>query len=121
MPYHVSMDTPLNPIDEACEAVGGAASLARRLKVKPPTISQWSKGFDVATGQQLGGALKQDARPIPEKRCPEIELETAARVTVERLRTDVRWVRVVDPLWPHEGGRPCIDVMGPTQEVRHAA
>lgn len=114
------MDTPNNPIDEACEAVGGAASLARRLNVKPPTISQWAKGFlNVEAGQQSRGAVKLDARPVPKERCPAIELETAARVSVERLRADVRWVRVADPLWPHQGGRPCIDVMGPTQEVRH--
>lgn len=123
MPYHECMDAPTNPIDEACGAVGSAAELARRLDVKPPTISQWARGFDEQTGELRDLAtLKSDSqwRPIPERRCPAIELVTAGRVRVERLRPDVRWVRVPDAEWPGSDGRPCIDVMG-EREVRHAA
>ncbi|WP_457425633.1 YdaS family helix-turn-helix protein [Roseateles sp. P5_E7] len=84
------------------DELGGPASVARMCGIKPPSVIGWN-------GR------------IPKERCPEIELGTSARVPVERLRTDVRWVRVADPLWPHPEGRPCIDVMGPTQQVRHAA
>jgi DNA-binding transcriptional regulator YdaS (Cro superfamily) len=47
---------------------------------------------------------------VPKERCPAIERETGAKWTVEKLRPDVRWVRVPDPQWPHPKGRPCIDV-----------
>lgn len=49
-------------------------------------------------------------RRLPADRCPAIERATNGAVAVERLRPDVRWVRVPDPAWPHPDGRPCIDV-----------
>ena len=109
------MNATVNPLEQACDAVGSAAELARRLGVKPPTISQWALGFDEATGRLRDIAtLRADSRwrPIPKERCPEIELVTAGQVVVEALRPDVCWVRVDDAAWPGGRGRPCIDVMG---------
>ncbi len=62
-------------------------------------------------------------RQTPTERCPSIERATEGRVTCEELRADVRWLRVLDPAWPHPGGRPCLDVAGPvaTQEGDRAA
>ena len=57
---------------------------------------------------------------VPAERCPAIERATEGRVACEALRPDVRWARVPDPLWPHPGGRPCIDVAAPA-EVDEAA
>ena len=59
-------------------------------------------------------------RSTPQDRCPAIERATAAAITVEDLRPDVRWLRVPDADWPHPQGRPCIDVAAPsTVEVSH--
>lgn len=118
------MDTQQNPIQLACNAVGSAAQLARLIDVKPPTISQWDKGFDEVTGKLRDLAMLRPAspwRPVPEKRCPAIEWATEGKVTVESLRPDISWVRVPDAAWPNSAGRPCIDVIGPAEELRHAA
>ena len=56
-------------------------------------------------------------RPTPPDRCPAIERATEGRVTCEELRPDVAWQRIPDPIWPHAGGRPCIDVAAPLREV----
>lgn len=50
------------------------------------------------------------ARGVPVDRAPAIELATGGAVTVEELRPDVSWVRVLDAQWPRGRGRPCIDV-----------
>jgi DNA-binding transcriptional regulator YdaS (Cro superfamily) len=115
------MNAPPNAIELASQIVGSARALARRIGVKPPTVSQWIKGLDGASVQ-----ASSDARLIPKDRCPAIELATGGAVTVEQLRADVRWVRVPDPAWPHPDGRPCIDVATPASvelagEARHAA
>ena len=60
---------------DACIRVGGQASLARILGVKPPTVNQWI-GAD---------------RPIPAERCPAIERATDGAVRCEELRPDVDW------------------------------
>lgn len=63
------------PISKVCEIVGGQATLARLLKVSPPTVHQWITG----------------ERPIPAERCPAVERATAGQVTCEMLRPDVDW------------------------------
>ncbi|WP_412479891.1 transcriptional regulator [Azonexus sp. IMCC34839] len=70
-----------------------AAAIARFIGVTPAFISQWKKGV----------------RPIPDGRCPAIELATSGQVTCEELRPDIRWVRLPDPEWPHKDGRPLVD------------
>lgn len=59
-------------------------------------------------------------RLIPADRCHSIERASRGAVTVEALRSDIRWLRVPDPQWPHPAGRPCIDVAAP-QESTHEA
>lgn len=70
-----------------------AASLAKALRVPAVTVTHWR--------------LKQ--RPVPLKRCPDIEWETAGAVACEALRPDVAWVRVKDRRWPNSQGRPLVD------------
>lgn len=64
-----------NALISACEKVGGQASLARMLNVKPPTVNQWIK----------------DERPVPAERCIEIERATGGAVRCEELRPDIDW------------------------------
>lgn len=78
---------------------GAATRLARDVGVSPPLIWQWLSG----------------QRPIPPDRCPAIERASGGKVSCEELRTDVRWLRVPDPDWPHPQGRPCIDVAAPPE------
>lgn len=59
----------------ACAKVGGQASLARILGVRPPTVNQW---------------VKAD-RPVPAERCPSIERATEGAVRCEELRPDIDW------------------------------
>lgn len=75
--------------------LGGPSAVARMTGVSVPSVIKWR------------------IRGIPDDRCPSIERATSGSVTVEDLRPDVSWVRVVDPSWPHPLGRPCIDVAGP--------
>lgn len=70
----------------------GVSELARLIGAKPQRVSNWRR------------------RGVAVSECPAIERATNGAVAVERLRPDVRWVRVPDPAWPHPGGRPCIDV-----------
>jgi DNA-binding transcriptional regulator YdaS (Cro superfamily) len=81
--------------------LGGPAAVARMVGVKPPSVIGWR------------------GRPPPD-RCPAIERATAARVTCEQLRPDVRWHRVPDAAWPHPDGRPCIDVAAPATQPAEA-
>lgn len=60
---------------DACAKVGGQASLARLLGVKPPSVNQWVKS----------------GRPVPAERCPSIERATAGAVRCEDLRPDIDW------------------------------
>jgi DNA-binding transcriptional regulator YdaS (Cro superfamily) len=62
-------------IRAAAEKVGGQASLARILDVKPPTVNQWVKG----------------ERQVPAEQCPAIERATGGAVRCEELRPDVPW------------------------------
>lgn len=81
-----------------CELNRGAqARIARQLGVPSQLVWQW----------------QDERRPVPENRCPLIELATAGEVTCEELRSDIAWVRVADSRWPNALGRPTIDVVGP--------
>ncbi len=84
----------MKPIEIAIKACGTQTSLAEKLGVKQPTVSEWLR----------------DERQVPKGRCPDIERITGGSVTADELRPDVRWLRIPDPSWPHPGGRPCIDV-----------
>ena len=59
-----------NPVQLACDAVGGAGELARLLNIKPPSISEWK-----ARGK------------VPAERCLEVEQKTGVSRYV--LRPDV--------------------------------
>ncbi len=71
--------------------LGGPTAVARMCGIRVPSVIGW-KG-----------------RP-PVERCPAIERETKGAWTCERLRPDVKWVRVPDMQWPHPGGKPLLDV-----------
>jgi DNA-binding transcriptional regulator YdaS (Cro superfamily) len=71
--------------------------LAQQIEAQPQLVWQWANGV----------------KPVPADRCPGIERATEGSVTCEEMRGDVRWARVPDPLWPHQEGRPTIDVAAP--------
>jgi len=71
------------PVREACEIMGGASALARRLGLPPQVIHSWATG----------------ARPIPIIRCVEIEELTGGEVTRKQLRPDDWW-----QIWPELRG-----------------
>ena len=73
------------------EDLGGPTVVAQLLGIKPPSVSGW------------GGR-------IPGGRCVELERVTGGRVTVDKMRNDINWIRVPDAAWPHPDGRPCIDL-----------
>lgn len=73
---------------------GRQTSLAAIIKVAPQLVWQWASG----------------ARPVPDDRCPAIELASGGAVTCEEMRADVRWHREPDASWPHPAGRPLIDI-----------
>lgn len=75
MPYHGRMNTDQAPIEQAVRLAGGTVALARRLDVRPSTVSGWIKR----------------TRPVPTERCLEIEEVTSHQVRCEALRPDVRW------------------------------
>lgn len=94
-------DGGMNAIQAAIKAAGGQTALAAALGLKQPTVSEWARG----------------ERAVPPDRCPDIERASAGRVTCQELRSDVNWIRVHDPDWPHPEGRPCIDVARPTAQA----
>jgi DNA-binding transcriptional regulator YdaS (Cro superfamily) len=79
--------------------LGGPSAVARMTGVTVPSVIGW-KGR------------------IPQERCPDIEFGTGGKWTVEQLRPDVRWARVPDRKWPHQKGRPTIDVALPSGEQK---
>jgi DNA-binding transcriptional regulator YdaS (Cro superfamily) len=84
---------------------GTARTLAGQLRVSPVMVTQWLAGI----------------KPVPPERCVAIERLTAGRVTCEKQRPDLRWVRVTDPDWTwHTEGRPLLD-MTTAQDTRQAA
>lgn len=91
-------------IVEACVLLGGAARLARALRVTPSMVTQWARG----------------SRPVALDRCPSIERSTLGAVPCEALRPDVAWARIPDPDWPHPAGRPVLDIAR-HQAVQEAA
>jgi len=64
--------TSKNPIEKACEVLGSAINLANKLEVHPSMITSWS----------------QQRRPVPIKRCVEIEKLTNGVVSRKDLRPD---------------------------------
>ncbi|WP_293005853.1 helix-turn-helix domain-containing protein [Nitrosomonas sp.] len=60
---------------KACSIVGGKSALARLLGVKPPTVSEWLS----------------EGRPVPPKRCVEIEKLVKAQVICEDLNNEIDW------------------------------
>lgn len=84
----------------------GPSELARMVGCKPPSVIEWRQ------------------RGVPPDRCPSIERMTGGEFTCERLRPDVRWVRMPDTQWPwHVDGRPLIDPTAdaPSAELAKAA
>lgn len=79
-------------MDALIDELGGTCAVANMTGVKAPSVCGWRK------------------RGIPAERCPAIERATHGAVPVERLRPDVKWVRVADPQWPDSRGRPLLDV-----------
>jgi len=76
-------------MENLIDDLGGPTKVAAMAGVSVPTVCGWKK--------------------IPERRCVMIERANGGSVTVEQMRTDVGWVRISDPSWPHPAGRPCID------------
>ena len=79
-------------------------------------------GSPSALARAIGGGVKRQnveswvrTGRVPEAQCPAVE--RLSGVPCERLRVDVRWVRVPDAAWPHPGGRPLIDVAGDVQSA----
>lgn len=72
-------------MDTACAIVGGAEALARELEVTVGAVNHWRTGV----------------RPVPYKRCVQIEHVTAGRVRRWDLRP-ADWHRV----WPELIGAP---------------
>lgn len=64
-------------IESAAKAAGGKAALARAINVSPGLIWQWIKG----------------ERPVPAKRCADIERASAGQVRCEDIRPDKTWHR----------------------------
>ena len=73
------MLSAMNPIQRAVEHAGSQSALAAILKVRQPTVSEWSRGD----------------RPVPVERCVEIEIATGGTVTRRDLRPN-DWHRI----WP---------------------
>lgn len=65
----------MKALSRAFEVVGSQVRLAELLGVTPAAVSQWLSGL----------------RPVPIKRCPEIEKATGGMVRCEDLRPDVDW------------------------------
>lgn len=87
------MDTQ-TPIREAVAMLGGQSALASAINATPAQVWQFLNGV----------------RPIGAEKCAAIESATRGEVTCERLRPDLRWLRIADPAWPHRAGRPALDV-----------
>ena len=69
MPNNAEMEN-ISAISRACTIVGGVTSLARILGVTPPTVHEWTTS----------------RRPIPAKRCVQIETATGGAITRRDLR-----------------------------------
>jgi DNA-binding transcriptional regulator YdaS (Cro superfamily) len=67
---HVNM-----PLAKAVDIIGSQAKLALLLGVKPPTVNQWLTGV----------------KPIPIKRCPQIEKLVGGAVRCEDLLPTFDW------------------------------
>lgn len=66
---------PAEAVSRAAQILGSKAELARRLKVRTPTVSQWCSG----------------TRPIPPARAIAIETATDRQVTRQELCPEFPW------------------------------
>lgn len=64
-----------HPLKRVVDMVGSQTRLADLLNVKPPTVNQWVTGV----------------KPIPVKRCLQIERIVGGAVTAEELHPDFEW------------------------------
>lgn len=86
------MDDSKTALLEAIEAASGQANLAMSIGgLQQPIVSAWLHG----------------QRPIPPERC--VMIEQLYGVKCDRLRPDLRWVRVPSAGWPE--GKPVLDVL----------
>lgn len=93
------MKTPVDAIRSAI-AIVGAAALADGLRVTRTAPLMW-----ISRGK------------VPVEHRPGIERLTGGRVPVESLGKEMRWVRVADPAWPRQKGRPLADYTANKQRV----
>ena len=70
--------TPSQAVAKAAEILGGQAEMARRIGVKPPTISQWIAG----------------SRPVPAVRALDIESLTGGAVRRNELSPTFPWEKI---------------------------
>lgn len=84
----------MNALDIAIARLDGVGKLAAAIGVGQTVISNWR-----ARG------TTPDATS-----CAAIEKATEGEVTVEVLRPNDRWLRVLDATWPNPAGRPLLDV-----------
>lgn len=63
------------PLAKVVKMVGSQSELAELLNVKPPTVNQWLTGV----------------KPVPFKRCLQIESIVGGAVTAEELLPDFDW------------------------------
>ena len=64
-----------NSLDTAISVLGGLSEFSKKIGVRPPTAVEWVKG----------------KRPVPIKRCVQIEKLTGGAVTRKDLRPDDYW------------------------------
>ena len=62
----------MNPVRKACDSVGGVTALAKKLGIKPPSVSEW-----LASGK------------VPPKRILEVEKATDGVVSRYELDPDI--------------------------------
>ena len=66
--------------------------------------------ISAALGVSQQAITNWKVRGIPGDKCPDIELLTDGRYSVEDMRPDLKWHRVKDKSWPNPKGRPLMDV-----------
>lgn len=83
---------------------GEAARLARALGLSPVMLSLY------ASGKKLPGPRTAAA----------LERHTHGAVLCEESRPDLSWLRVPDPEWPCEKGRPALEVAAEIADAANA-
>lgn len=84
----------MNALDRAVICLKGVGKLADAIGVGQTVVSNWRLRNTV---------------PDPVY-CVRIESATRGLVTVEELRPGAQWMRIPDANWPHEAGRPLLDL-----------